>query len=189
MIGTIRRELLDHVIVLNEGHLRRRLHGYLCYTTARGRISRSRRMHPSRALSSHVSRAASLPCPRSADFTTATFVARRSRGRPSPLRRYESERDQRSRDGLAAGGFVDARSCSTPSARFRMAIGLLESKLRSASPIGHFVGSTAAIEFWPTTPAVDHGAPVRALGAEFLARLLLRSAPPPPSKFPSSNPT
>ncbi len=31
MIGTIRRELLDHVIVLNEGHLRRRLHGYLRY--------------------------------------------------------------------------------------------------------------------------------------------------------------
>ena len=25
VIGTIRRELLDHVIVLNEGHLRRRL--------------------------------------------------------------------------------------------------------------------------------------------------------------------
>jgi putative transposase len=31
MIGTIRRELLEHVIVLNEGHLRRRLHGYLHY--------------------------------------------------------------------------------------------------------------------------------------------------------------
>jgi len=30
-IGTIRRELLDHVIVLNEGHLRRRLHSYLRY--------------------------------------------------------------------------------------------------------------------------------------------------------------
>jgi len=28
VIGTIRRELLDHVIVLNEGHLRRRLHNY-----------------------------------------------------------------------------------------------------------------------------------------------------------------
>jgi len=31
MIGTIRRDFLDHVIVLNEGHLRRRLHGYLRY--------------------------------------------------------------------------------------------------------------------------------------------------------------
>jgi len=30
-IGTIRHELLDHVIVLNEGHLRRRLHSYLRY--------------------------------------------------------------------------------------------------------------------------------------------------------------
>jgi transposase InsO family protein len=29
--GTIRRELLDHVIVLNEGRLRRRLHSYLRY--------------------------------------------------------------------------------------------------------------------------------------------------------------
>jgi putative transposase len=31
VIGTIRRELLDHVIVVNEGHLRRRLRSYLRY--------------------------------------------------------------------------------------------------------------------------------------------------------------
>ena len=31
MIGTIRRELLAHVIVLNAGHLRRRLRSYLSY--------------------------------------------------------------------------------------------------------------------------------------------------------------
>ena len=31
VIGTIRRELLDHVIVLNEGHLRRRLRNYIRY--------------------------------------------------------------------------------------------------------------------------------------------------------------
>ena len=31
LIGTIRRELLDHVIVLNEGHLRRRLRSHLRY--------------------------------------------------------------------------------------------------------------------------------------------------------------
>jgi transposase InsO family protein len=31
VIGTIRRELLDHVIVINEGHLRRRLRSYFAY--------------------------------------------------------------------------------------------------------------------------------------------------------------
>jgi putative transposase len=31
VIGTIRRELLYHVIVLNEGHLRRRLRSYFRY--------------------------------------------------------------------------------------------------------------------------------------------------------------
>jgi len=42
----------------------------------------SRRMRPSRASSSHQSRAASSRCPRSADFTIATFAARRSCGYP-----------------------------------------------------------------------------------------------------------
>jgi putative transposase len=31
LIGSIRRECLDHVIVLNEGHLRRLLRSYLAY--------------------------------------------------------------------------------------------------------------------------------------------------------------
>ena len=39
VIGSIRRECLDHVIVLGEGHLRRLLSAYLAYTTEVGRIS------------------------------------------------------------------------------------------------------------------------------------------------------
>jgi transposase InsO family protein len=31
MVGTIRRELLDHVILIDEAHLRRQLHRYLRY--------------------------------------------------------------------------------------------------------------------------------------------------------------
>ena len=64
------------------------------------KIVLSRRMLPSRALSSYPSRDASLPCPRSADSITATSAAQRSRKRrtiDSPARR--SERTRRSRDG------------------------------------------------------------------------------------------
>jgi len=43
VIGTIRRELLDHVIVLNEGHLRRRCTATCATRTARAPISHSRR--------------------------------------------------------------------------------------------------------------------------------------------------
>jgi hypothetical protein len=80
VIGTIRRELLDHVIVLNEGHLRRRLHSYLrYYHGSRTHLALEKDAPASRAPSSHPSMAASLPCLRSAASTTATSVARRSR--------------------------------------------------------------------------------------------------------------
>jgi len=48
VIGSIRRECLDHVIVLGERHLRRVLKKYLATTTSRGRISGWRRTRPCR---------------------------------------------------------------------------------------------------------------------------------------------
>jgi putative transposase len=33
-VGTVRRELLDHVVVMNEDHLRRLLHEYIAYYNA-----------------------------------------------------------------------------------------------------------------------------------------------------------
>jgi putative transposase len=37
--GTLRRELLNRVLILNERHLARVLHEYLIYTTGTGRIN------------------------------------------------------------------------------------------------------------------------------------------------------
>ncbi|HYN23590.1 MAG TPA: integrase core domain-containing protein [Pyrinomonadaceae bacterium] len=44
LIGSIRRECLDHVIVLSERHLRRVLQSYFAYYTVRGRTCPSKRM-------------------------------------------------------------------------------------------------------------------------------------------------
>jgi len=102
VIGTIRRELLDHVIVLNEGHLRRRLHSYFRY------------YHGSRT---HLALEKDAPEPRAVELPEhGSIVAlpqvgglhhryvRRATKPPSitlSLRRKRSERYWRSRDGFA----------------------------------------------------------------------------------------
>ena len=43
-VGSCRRDLLDHVIVLNERHLKRLMSSYLLYTMRTGRILDSRRI-------------------------------------------------------------------------------------------------------------------------------------------------
>ena len=81
VIGTIRRELLGHVIIVNEDICVVVCAATSATTTARGRTLLSREMRPSRAPSSHPNSAASLRCPMSADFTTATSAAPPSRRR------------------------------------------------------------------------------------------------------------
>src|SRR5713226_8384066 len=67
--------------------------------TARAPISHSRRMRPSLAPLSHPSRAASWPCPTSADSIIASSAARRRRGAQDPA--VTSGRDSEARSVLA----------------------------------------------------------------------------------------
>ena len=115
VIGTIRHELLDHVIVLNEGHLRRRLHSYLRY------------YHGSRT---HLALEKDAPEPRAVEPPERGRVVVLPQGRWTPPLLHTPcsvvagdelfpsatrwERNQRWRANLAAGGAADARSCSTP---------------------------------------------------------------------------
>ena len=51
LIGSVRRECLDHVIVLNEGHLRRTLKEYFSYYhEARTHLSLDRNSHDPRSV-------------------------------------------------------------------------------------------------------------------------------------------
>ena len=52
VVGSIRRECLDHIVTFNERHLRRVLSRTSTTTTEQGRISRSVRIAPTRARSS-----------------------------------------------------------------------------------------------------------------------------------------
>ena len=78
VIGSIRRECLDHVIVVNEIGLSRILTRYLAYTTSHGRISRWPRTRHSLGRSRDQRSARSSPFRRSAASTIATTVGRRS---------------------------------------------------------------------------------------------------------------
>ena len=72
--------------------------------------SRAREGCSRAALSSHPSRGASLPCPRSADSTTATSAAQRSRSRRTLAFDDESGAQLRSRHGLPPALSTRARA-------------------------------------------------------------------------------
>ena len=78
VIGTIRRELLDHVIVLNERHLRRRLRNYLGYYHASRTHLALKKDAPEPRPVEPPDRGDVVAVLKSADSITATSVALRS---------------------------------------------------------------------------------------------------------------
>ncbi|MGA3318584.1 MAG: hypothetical protein ABSC64_19375, partial [Candidatus Korobacteraceae bacterium] len=78
LIGSIRRECLDHVVVLNERHLRRLLKKYLTYYHgSRTHLALKKDAPEPRAVMDH---GRSLPFPRWVDCTTDMNAARRESG-------------------------------------------------------------------------------------------------------------
>ena len=75
-IGSIRRECLDHMIVLNEWHLRRIITSYLGIITRHGLTCHWTKMRRRVELSSCLTHVRWLPCPTSVGSITSTFVSR-----------------------------------------------------------------------------------------------------------------
>jgi hypothetical protein len=105
LIGSIRRECLDHVVVFNESHLRRVLSRYVVYYhRARTHLSLVRRTHPRRArfIPPHTA-LASLRSRKSAASTIDTngaplkiislpdFLVSLASARPDPMRCHAND--------------------------------------------------------------------------------------------------
>jgi hypothetical protein len=72
LIGSIRRECLDHYLILNEAHLRRLLRSYIAYYNTARPPNRSTTTVPSHARCIHPSSGAWCPSRRSVDSITST---------------------------------------------------------------------------------------------------------------------
>ena len=91
VIGSIRRECLDHFLILNEAHLYRLLRAYLAYYNPRVPIKRSTTTVPNPETSSPLHVAGSSPFPRSAGSITA-ISASPDRGRAAAPRSFAIRR-------------------------------------------------------------------------------------------------
>jgi len=150
VIGTIRRELLDHVIVLNEGHLRRRLHSYLRY------YHRSR-THLALEKDAPEPRAVELPeqgtrrCPPPGRRTPPPLLPPRSVVAGDEL----SIRRRGDQSVLGARATVAASRAIRHAVIFKSVAGATcwsyLAAMIGAADRDRFVASTGWIEFWPTT--------------------------------------
>jgi hypothetical protein len=75
VIGSIRRECLDHIVIFNERHLRRVLSSYVDYYQRTRTISRSTRIVPTPARSCHAGSERWSPSCRSAACINVTNVS------------------------------------------------------------------------------------------------------------------
>src|SRR5712672_161887 len=85
VIGSLRRECLDYIVIFNERHLRRVLSRYIDYYHQRAPISHSTRIARTRAPHCRPGSAKSLPSRKSMACITATNVSPPDSSRLCPL--------------------------------------------------------------------------------------------------------
>jgi transposase InsO family protein len=157
VIGTIRRELLDHVIVLNEGHLRRRLRSYLrYYHCSRTHLALDKDAPEPRAVEPpQHGRVVALP---QVGGLHHRYVRRAQHSSNRRLSRFVEEIGAQS--ALAPTVLPPAAPSTRAHAQLRgtrhmTVIGVLDHSHDRRCRSGISWGSTAAIEFWPTTPCSE----------------------------------
>ena len=74
-IGTVRRECLDRILILNEGHLRRVLDEYVAHYNQHGRTARSINTHRPQATTTNPARSRPSPTTRMCDATRSSVVS------------------------------------------------------------------------------------------------------------------
>ena len=126
VIGTLRRELLDHVIVLSEGHLRRRLRSYLrYYHGSRTHLALEKDAPQPRAVEPpELGHAVALP------HVGGLHPPLRPTSGVDPVDPSSLRRQNRSaistRDGFAAGSAINVRSRSAPCTHHTTVMGRLD---------------------------------------------------------------
>jgi len=160
VIGSIRRECLDHVVVLNEKHLRHVLGKYFTYYhRSRTHLSLAKD-HRSPGRSSRRREAGSSRFPRSADCTTATrdeLPENRRRSRRtawSPPSSCALPRGDAAFDGASSAATSTSRPTSTRRRHLQPGHSLVERPI--AGRTGFMVGTGTALQIARARRMADH---------------------------------